>query len=173
MPYTPVFDVEKLSSKVLDKTDNVNTFSCKEAEIDEFIHKQALGYQQQNLGVTYVFYFESKLVSFATLCMGTINKRKMAAEDKLAKSIASYPALLIGQLGVADAYQHKGIGEHVCDFCFFIALNLSQNVGCRFLIVNAIDSAVNFYKKYGFTLAPEQEKQKQKLMFLDITKNRL
>jgi hypothetical protein len=58
-------------------------------------------------------------------------------------------------------------------FLFFIALCLSQNVGCRFLIVNAIASAVNFYKKYGFTLAPEQEKQKQKLMFLDITKNRL
>jgi hypothetical protein len=64
----------------LDKTDNVDEFSCKEEEIDEFIREQALGYQQQNLGVTYVFYFESKLVSFATLCMGTINKRKMAAK---------------------------------------------------------------------------------------------
>jgi hypothetical protein len=97
MPYNSVFDVKKLSSKILDKTDSVSEFSCKKAEIDEFIREQALGYQQQNLGVTYVFYFESQLVSFATLCMGTINKRKMAAEDKLDKNIASYPALLIGQ----------------------------------------------------------------------------
>jgi GNAT superfamily N-acetyltransferase len=173
MPYNQEFDVKGLSHKVLNKNDSVNGFSCKEEEIDEFIREQALGYQEQNLGVTYVFYFGSKLIGFATLCMGNVNKRKMSEDDNLSKSIASYPALLIGQLGVTNEYQRRGIGKHVCDFCFFIAIHLSQKIGCRFLIVNALDSAVDFYIKYGFTLAPKQEKQKQKLMFLDITKNRI
>jgi len=39
--------------------------------------------------------------------------------------------------------------------------------------VDALESAINFYIKYGFVLAPKQEGEKQKLMFLDITKRML
>jgi hypothetical protein len=46
-------------------------------------------------------------------------------------------------------------------------------VGCRFLVVGALESAVKFYERYGFILAPKQEKEKQKLMFLDVTKRTL
>ena len=119
-----------------------------------------------------MFSFESDLIGFATLCMGHVNKKKMQSENRLQKNISSYPALLIGQLGVSSKYQHRGVGRHICNFCFSIAVRLSQKVGCRFLVVNALESAVNFYKNYGFTLAPDQENQKQKLMFLDITKRK-
>jgi GNAT superfamily N-acetyltransferase len=166
------FDVTKLSfPKVLDKTDNTNKFSCDTVEIDEFIHKQAMGFQEQRLGVTYLFHCETELIGFATLCMDHISKHRIYVKDRLVKPISSYPGLLIGQLGVTEKYQHKGVGKYICDFCFDRALKLSQNVvGCRFLIVNALETAVDFYVNYGFTLAPKQEKQK--LMFLDITKRK-
>jgi GNAT superfamily N-acetyltransferase len=156
----------------LEETTDTGGFKCNEKEIDDFIHSQALGFQNQQLGVTYLFNFRSDLVGFTTLCMGHINKQKMPSEDRLLKSISSYPALLIGQLGVSVDYQRKGVGKHMCNFCFSMAIRLSQKVGCRFLVVNAVASAVDFYEKYGFTLAPDQEKQKQKLMFLDITKRK-
>jgi GNAT superfamily N-acetyltransferase len=110
------------------------------------------------------------LVGFATLCMGHINKHKIASQDRLTQQVNSYPALLIGQLAVCEAHQGEGVGTYICDFCFDRAIRLSQRVGCRFLVVDALESAVEFYLKYGFTLAPKQEKEKQKLMFLDITK---
>ena len=96
----------------------------------------------------------------------------MASEHRLPEHIDSYPALLIGQLGVCGERQGNGVGTYICDFCFDRAIKLSQRVGCRFLVVDALESAVNFYVKYGFTLAPKQEKETQKLMFLDITKRK-
>lgn len=80
------------------------------------------------------------------------------------------PTLRIGQLGVCSEHQGNGVGTHICDFCFDRVIKLSQKVGCKFLVVDALESAVSFYVKYGFVLAPKQEDEKQKLMFLDITK---
>ncbi|NLB76600.1 MAG: GNAT family N-acetyltransferase [Crenarchaeota archaeon] len=171
MPAKPSHNPNDLSfPKILDNSDDTSNFSCGKKEIDEFIQKQAFSFQQQRLGITYLFHQGADLVGFATLCMGHINKHKIAAHDRLTQHVNSYPALLIGQLGVCNGQQGEGVGTYICDFCFDRAIRLSQRVGCRFLVVDALESAVKFYSKYGFTLAPKQEKEKQKLMFLDITK---
>jgi predicted GNAT family N-acyltransferase len=171
MPAKLSLDPQEFSfPKVLDEKDEITKFNCGQEEIDEFIHKQALTFQKERLGVTYVFYHKLDLIGFATLCMGHINKQKMTSENRLPKHIDSYPALLIGQLGVCSENQGNGVGTYICDFCFDRAIKLSQKVGCRFLVVDALESAVSFYIKYGFVLAPKQECEKQKLMFLDVTK---
>ncbi len=158
--------------KILDKDDDTSRFVCGQKEIDEFIQKEALAFQEQLLGVTYLFRHGTDLIGFATLCMGHINKQKMTSEHRLPKPVNSYPALLIGQLGVCNGQQGSGVGAYICDFCFDRAVKLSERVGCRFLVVDALETAVEFYTKYGFVLAPKQEKEKQKLMFLDITKRK-
>lgn len=173
MPTKPSLKPQDLSyPTILVKEDLTNSFSCGQKEIDDFIQKEALIFQQQLLGVTYVFKYSNEIVGFATLCMGHINKKKMASEDRIPKHIGSYPALLIGQLGVCGNYQSNGVGRFICDFCFDRAVKLSGRLGCRFLVVDALDSAVKFYGGYGFVLAPNQENEKQKLMFLDITKRK-
>lgn len=169
----PALKLEDLSKpKILDENDDVNGFSCDNKGIDDFIQKEALIFQEQCLGVTYVFNCGTKLIGFATLCMGNLNKEKMKSEDRLPKHIGSYPSLLIGGLAVSNDYKRNGIGTFICDFCFDRAVKLSKILGCRFLVVDAVESAIDFYANYGFTLAPKQEKQKQKLMFLDITKRK-
>jgi hypothetical protein len=159
--------------KILDEDDKTAEFTCGQKEIDEFIQKEALAFQHQLLGVTYLFKHETDLIGFATLCTGHINRHKMPFEHRPTKHINSYPALLIGQLGVCNGQQGSGVGTYICDFCFDRAVKLSERVGCRFLVVDALESAVKFYEKYGFVLAPKQEKEKQKLMFLDINKRKL
>ncbi len=171
MPAKPSLKPQALSfPKILDNSDDTSKFSCGKKEIDEFIQKQALSFQEQRLGITYLFHHGADLVRFETLCMGYIDKHKIASQDRFAQHVNSYPALLIGQLGVFNGQQSGGVGTYICDFCFDRAIKLSQRVGCRFLVVDTLESAVKFYAKYGFTLAPKQEKEKQKLMFLDITK---
>jgi GNAT superfamily N-acetyltransferase len=71
-------------------------------------------------------YFESELIGFITFCMDHISKHRLTFKDRLVKPVSSYPGLLIGQLGVAEKYQHKGIGKYMRDFCFDRALRLSQ-----------------------------------------------
>jgi hypothetical protein len=139
MPSQPSIKPQDLSlPKVLDKDDDVSTFSCGNKDIDDFIQKEAFIFQEQCLGVTYVFNYESKLIGFATLCMGHLNKEKMAFKDRLLKRIKSYPSLLIGELAVRNDYQGNDIGTFICDFCFDRAVRLSKILGCRFLVVDAV-----------------------------------
>jgi predicted GNAT family N-acyltransferase len=157
---------------ILGKSDDTSSFSCGNKDIDEFIQKEALIFQEQCLGVTYVFKRATELIGFATLCMGNLNKHEIATKDRLPKHIGSYPALLIGQLAVCNDHQSNGIGTYICDFCLDRAVKLTHILGCRFLVVDAVTKAVKFYVNYGFVLAPKQEKEKQQLMFLDITKRK-
>lgn len=158
---------------ILTQNDNVKLFLCNNADIDQFIHDEALIYQEKCLGITYVFKHKDRIIGFATLCMGHINKHKMPTNQRLPKRIPSYPALLIGQLAVCEDQQNNKIGTFICDYCLDKANKLSQILGCRFLLVDAVPEAVKFYSDYGFILAPKQEKEPQKLMFLDITKRQL
>lgn len=154
--------------KILDLTDDTTDFTCGIREIDDFIQKEAWGFQKERLGVTYLFLKQTKIVGFSTLSMADLKREKMSAEDRPPIGIENYPALLIGQLAVCSELQNKDIGTYICDYCLDKALKLSEKVGCRFIVVNSIDCAVGFYKQYGFILLPKQEGREQKVMFLNI-----
>jgi GNAT superfamily N-acetyltransferase len=161
-------DVHGIVPKILDETDKITGFCCGERGIDEFILNEALDFQKERLGVTYLFKHEDALVGFVTLSMADLKRAKMDVDDRLAARIENYPALLIGQLAVCQKFQARDVGTLLCDFCLDRALRFSEGVGCRFILVNAIESAIGFYKKYGFVLIPDQKDRKQKLMFLNI-----
>jgi hypothetical protein len=68
MSAQPVLKLEDLSKpKILDENDDVKGFSCSNKDIDDFIQKEAFMFQEQCLGITYVFNYRSKLIGFATL----------------------------------------------------------------------------------------------------------
>ena len=161
-------NIRGITPKILDANDRTDGFCCGEKGIDEFIHKEALEFQKERLGVTYLFKLKGELVGFVTLSMADLKRAKMNVEDRLAIGIENYPALLIGQLAVCKESQAKDVGTYLCDFCLDRALRFSERVGCRFIVVNAIESAIGFYQKYGFVLLPDQKDRKQKIMFLNI-----
>ena len=156
--------------KILDQDDDVSKFTCGIKDMDEFIQREALDFQKECLGVTYLFMHDKELVGFATLSMADLKREKMESKHRLQSKIENYPALLIGQLAVCEDLQGQDVGTFICDFCFDRALRFSKIVGCRFMFVNAIESALGFYRKYGFVLLPRQEGREQKVMFLDISK---
>ena len=161
-------DFNKLSLRVLEEADDVSRFSCGEKEIDDFIHKVALDFQNERLGVTYLCQYKSELVGFVTLSMADLRKEKMRVEDRLPIGRENYPALQISQLAVCEELQSKRIGTYLCDFCLDKAIKFSERVGCRFLVLNAIRKAMKFYEKYGFALLKGQEKRREPVMFLNI-----
>ncbi len=161
-------DFREVCPKVLDENDKTDGFCCGEKGIDDFIQREALEFQRERLGVTYLFHFEGKLIGFVTLSMADLKRAKMNVKDRLVIETENYPALLVGQLAVCDEFQEKEVGTYLCDFCLDRATKFSDKVGCRFIIVNAIEAAVGFYEKYGFILLPGQKGRKQKLMFLNI-----
>jgi hypothetical protein len=91
-----VSDIRGITPKILDANDETADFYCGEQGIDEFIRKEALEFQKERLGVTYLFKREGEMVGFVTLSMADLKRAKMDIEDRLAVGIENYPALLIG-----------------------------------------------------------------------------
>lgn len=160
--------VERLSQTILNERDDAIEFCCGNNDIDDFIHEEALIFQNERLGVTYIFRHEAKIIAFITLSMANLRKKGMRSEDKLEVGREHYPALQIGQLAVCNDYQNSKIGTFLCDFCFDRALKFSERIGCRFLILNAREEVIGFYEKYGFKLLPDQDKRIEKMLFLNI-----
>ncbi len=163
-----VIDHNRITPKLLEESDNVSQFSCGVTEIDTFIHEEALSFQNERLGVSYLFFYQDNLIGFVTLSMADLKKERMNREDRLPIGRENYPALQIGQLAVCSDLQGKDVGTYICDFCLNMAIELSERVGCRFLVLNAKRRVIGFYRKYGFRLLAGQEQRREPIMFLNI-----
>lgn len=53
-------------------------------------------------------------------------------------------------MGVDKRYQGKGIGSKLLKSMLYLALEIEDKAGCIGAFVDAKESAVSFYQKYGF-----------------------
>jgi GNAT superfamily N-acetyltransferase len=164
----PKIDFNELEVRKLSEECNVSSFCCGYDAVDEFLQKEAMSFQNEKLGTTYLWYHRERLIGFATLIMSQLKKNEMHKETRLEVGKEFYPAILIGQLGVQKEFQKLGIGSMICGWCLGKAHELSEQLGCRFLIVNAVENKIDWYKRRGFQLLPKQGNRREKVMFLDI-----
>jgi N-acetylglutamate synthase-like GNAT family acetyltransferase len=136
--------------------------------LNEFIHEEALQYQKENLGVTYLFFHRERIVGFVTLAMSQIETRETAFRLPLKVTIKNYPALLIGRLGTANDYRRRNVGKNICLWSVSTTKNLSREVGCRLVVVMTNINKVEFYSHCGFELVPKCEKKDKKWMYLQV-----
>ena len=79
------------------------------------------------------------------------------------KRSRSYPAVLIGRLGVNKDYKRKGIGVELMDFIKSWFIDLENKTGCRYVVVDSYNEpiALNYYTSNGFEyLFPEEAQEK-------------
>jgi GNAT superfamily N-acetyltransferase len=71
-----------------------------------------------------------------------------------AKRGRSYPAVLIGRLGVSIDFRHKGynVGSQILSFLKDWFRSADNKTGCRFIVVDAYNNAttLNFYERNRF-----------------------
>ena len=102
------------------------------------------------------------------------------------KHLRTYPAVLLGRLGVNKKYQGTEyfVGQQVVNYIKSWFIEEDNKTGCRFLVVDAYnqDNVLNFYKrnKFKFLYSTEEEERKEqhipednisiytRLMFLDL-----
>lgn len=104
----------------------------------------------------------------------SFNPEEKSVWNKLNRSIPnskrrrSYPAVKIGRLAVSEKYAGKGVGTFVLDSIKY-AFTTVKRLGCRFLTVDALHSAIPFYEKNGFQFFTElDEDDETRLMFYDL-----
>lgn len=177
-------------------------FNCGNTEgdkdLEDFFHNQALLYAKEKLGQTYcVIDNEGEttiIVAFFTVSNDSIKttfipkKAVNKIERKIPgrKHLHTYPAVLIGRLGVNQMYQGKQffIGQQVLNYIKTWFTEEDNKTGCRFLVVDAYnkEKILKFYErnKFKFLYADEStEKREQHIedenetlhtrhMFLDL-----
>jgi len=150
-------------------------FSCGDVDLDDFFLHDAFKYEQQLLAKSYCFRLRSDnsiIVCVFTLSNSSIDarnlpnnrKRKLTENIPHEKRISSYPATLIGRLGVDREFGGKGIGAELMDFIKSWMLDPSNKTACRYLTVDAYNNerTIKFYENNGFKTVFSSESQEKK-----------
>jgi GNAT superfamily N-acetyltransferase len=154
----------------------ITDFDCGDKDLNDFFNRDAVLYQDERLGKTFfhchkqtgkvVCAFSLSADSVKTFLLTNNRRRKVKAHLPREKSLQSYPAMLIGRLGVSTEFGEQGVGTQLMkiikEFCF----NKFKHY-VRFLTVDAynIPEVLNFYAKNDFEylfLTEEDERQNLK-----------
>jgi GNAT superfamily N-acetyltransferase len=158
-------------------------FSCGDKDLDDFFLRDAIKYERQLLGKTYLFRLDSDnsiVVCAFTLSNSSIDsrnlpsnrKRKLTENIPYEKSLSSYPATLVGRLGVNNEFGGKGIGTELISFIKQWMLDPSNKTACRYLTVDAYnnETTLKFYEINGFKTIFSSDNQEKKYVGLSIEK---
>jgi len=182
------FYIEPISNE-----NHVNDFGMGDVEflpLKTFLRNQALDFQNLMLAQTYVVVPKSeenkksrKVVGYITLTCSEIDLRDytdyVVAEDcPQANSYEALPAVKIARLAVHKKYRFNketgrsyGIGQFLIQYAVSLCLNeITNQIGCRFLITNAKPSAFSFYEKCNFVFVETEENMNREhpVMFVDL-----
>ncbi len=154
--------IVKVSQDVLD---HCEPFSCGEEDLDDFFAHNAIAYEKELMGKTYCWILKedvSKIVGMITLANAGIQtthmknhpRRKLNNLIPHVKQGRTYPAVLIGRLGVNIDFQGQGfrVGAQIMDFIKTWFKSYDNKTGCRFILVDAVNNphAIAYYERNGF-----------------------
>lgn len=171
-------DFSELKQRQLTPDTIIKPFKCTEDDLNGFLIEDAKHFQKELMAVTYLLENEDDNVTAAYFSLLadkiTFNPEEKSTWNKLNRSIPnskrrkSYPAVKIGRLAVNQTYAGEGIGTFIIDSIKY-AFTSVKRLGCRFLTVDALTSAVSFYEKNGFRFFTESDKNEEtRLMFFDL-----
>lgn len=140
-------------------------FSCGDEDLDDFFSHDVFLYEKELLGKTYCWINrenQHEIVAIATLSYDGIktytldNPSRNALQRKIPhqKRHRSYPAVLIGRLGVNKAFRGHGlnIGTQLMDALKYWFVDENNKAACRYMLVDAYntESTLHYYIKNGF-----------------------
>jgi GNAT superfamily N-acetyltransferase len=162
-----------LEIRRLAQDDIVKGFDCGDNALNTYLRRHAWINQEQNLiGVTYVSVEESQpktVVGHYTIATSDVPRDSLPAE--VVAELPRYqnlPVALLARLAVDRRFQRSGLGKGLLRHAFENVLNLSRQIGCRYLIVDAYAPAWEWYKKYGFAAINGPSANGMQPMFIDV-----
>jgi GNAT superfamily N-acetyltransferase len=150
----------------------IANFDCGDDDLNDFFNNKAVDYKEQLLAQTNFFqHIETgKIVcafsispnSLKTSDLPGSRRRKIKEYIPREKSLQSYPAFLIGRLGVALEYRGQRIGSQLIDYIKGSCLTFYSDF-CRFLLIDAYNnpSVLNFYLQNDFSCVFSTEEQER------------
>lgn len=169
--------LKSCSVRPLEDGENLNSFNCGDATLDEFILSKASEYKKTLIAVSYVLEENGNPIAYFSLSNDNLSAelfdsktnfnrlRKRFVNEKRRKH---FPAIKIGRFAVDLAYESSGVGRYLISLIKSSTIT-NQKSGCRFITVDAYNNAVGFYAKNGFVMVndfnPERDTQP---MYFDL-----
>jgi GNAT superfamily N-acetyltransferase len=153
----------------------ISDFDCDDSDLNDFFNHDALLFKKQMLGQTHFFrHAESgKIVCAFSLSSDSIKtgflpsgrRGKVKQLIPHEKALQSYPAFLIGRLGVSTEFGRHGIGTQLLKYIVYFCNKQFPNLG-RFLVVDAYNrfDVLKFYQKNGFAFVFSSEEQEKEYL---------
>jgi hypothetical protein len=169
-------------------------FDCGHDDLNDFFTNDSVYWSSQLLGKSYCFTLDEKPTeivcaftvsndSIKTRRLPNSRKKKVTKQIPSQKRMRSYPAVLIGRLGVNKNYrivdgEEKTTGDQLMDFIKSWFIDSANKTGCRFVVVDSYNEikALRYYKRNGFEplfSTENQEKEFTGLNEQDILKTRM
>ncbi|MCM1452133.1 MAG: GNAT family N-acetyltransferase [Clostridium sp.] len=142
-----------------------NVFTCGASDLDEFLYKDSMAYENDLMGKTYCWLLkddDTNMVGYVTLANAGIQTTHLQNNPKrhLNKNIAynkqgrTYPAVLIGRIAVSKEYQGREyrVGTQMMDFIKKWFMAYDNKTGCRYVLVDAVNDSrtLSYYERNGF-----------------------
>lgn len=171
-------DLSNLTIIRLSENFKIENFDCDDDDLNDFFLNNSKKYSDQLLAVTYIIQSDGNTIAFFSIFNDKISIKEIKNPNDWKefqnkhfppeKSLASFPAVKIGRLGVNKAHQKQGIGKIIIDYLIDSFIT-SNKTGCRFITVDAYKESLSFYEKTGFDYLTEKDVNKDtRLMFLDL-----
>lgn len=176
--------MSEFNESVLDSETNILPFDCDNEELNGFLFDDAKNYHQKRLAKTYLFDDGDVVVAYWSLLNDSLSIKdfgdnmteetmrkwygRVASVLPIAKHKRSYPAVKIGRLAIHKNYQRKGIGKDILDLViyYFTHKNISA---CRFITVDALTDAIQFYEKNGFKFLTSKDRNSStRIMYYEL-----
>lgn len=149
---------DELKFLILTRSMPITSFHCVDDDLNDFLHDDAIYYQENRLASTHLVEYRDQIVGYFTLANDCIEDREIPEVERDQEfAYPKYPALKIARFAVHSDFTGNYIGENMLLRVFVIAMKISWYVGCRIITVDAKKHIrgnsrppVEFYRKYGF-----------------------
>jgi GNAT superfamily N-acetyltransferase len=131
--------------------DDRTSFSSGDLRLDDYFRRFAAQNQfKHKLGVTYVALEGARVLGFATVSAGGLERDALPAQVR--KRLPRYPLPIVrlARLATDVSARGQGVGRELLAAVIALAIRLQDEVGCVGVVVDAKPDAIAFYQKHGF-----------------------
>ena len=162
----------------------ITNFDCGDCDLNEFFIQKALMFQYEKLGQTFygilkdtkkiICAFSLSADSVKTFLLPGSRIKKIKEFIPREKALQTYPAMLIGRLGVSVDFSGRGVGSQLLDYIKMYCHKRFNNVA-RFLVVDAYNnnSVLSFYQKNDFSFLFSTEEQEKENLRKKVSDNEI
>jgi len=150
-------------------------FDCqREPAIQDFFRNEAILNAKELMSKSYCFYKKDTMQAVAAFCVINTDisvdlipkstRNKLNRKIPYAKQRDHYPAVLIGQIAVFDAFAKYHLGNELMDSIRWWLRNVANLIAARYVVVDAVNNekVLQFYAHNQFWTVFKTEEDERK-----------